>query len=434
MMNSKSVEDRDRVAFPRPLRVFLYVDLSLLAIAIVSEVFCRFVLHLSYPYRFPLLNEHYLDLVNLQARFRYFGTVTFFTDTKDPYLMYPAPIAMVYRFFFFFAPHHVAAFLSFVGISFLAATALFGRLLIRHGLRSRETWLFLGTVLLTSYPLAFEVRQANMEIVSWILVTLGVSFFLVRRSYPAAVCFGIAGTLKVFPFLYLGLLLTRRQYRQIIAGFVAAVAVTIPSLWVLDSNILESWSLTELALNRFRTFIMIQRHEPQTSFDHSIFGFIKVLLRHLPPPPTMSLLLSTYLAIAVVFVLVLYFFRIRLLPLTNQVLCLCILSILLPPTSFDYTLMHLYAPWAMLVLVTLESARKGSYPKGLVKALVCFAILFVPETEVIFGGVSVGGQIKALVLIVLLVIAVRYPFPSQDLAGESSDASTGSPIPLPERV
>jgi hypothetical protein len=44
--------------------------------------------------------------------------------------------------------------------------------------------------------------------------------------------------------------------------------------------------------------------------------------------------------------------------------------------------------------------------------MVCFAILFVPETEIIVDGQSITGQLKALTLVALFFIAVHYPFHS----------------------
>ncbi len=408
-------------ALPRPLKIFLGMDLGLLAIAVACEVFCRFVLKLAYPYRFPLLNEHFLDLLNEYPRFQHFRTLLFFTDATDPLCMYPAPVLVIYRFFFLFVPHQLIVFLSFIALSFLVATVLLGRALIHSGLGVMTTWLFLGIMLLTSYPLWFEIRQSNMEITSWVFVSLGVLFYLRSKDYSAATCFGIAGALKIFPFLYLGLLLSHRKYRQIVAGALAAIAVSLPSLWLVYPNIVESWKLTNEQIAKFRYRVMLVRSNPQNSFDHSIFGLFKALFHPLPPKPVMDHLLTLYLATAVVFVLVIYFLRIRLLPVANQILCFCVLSILLPPTSFDYTLMHLYAPWAILALITVQAARQGTYPKGLLAAFTCFAILFAPETEVIFHHWSYGGQIKAVTLIVLFVIALRFPFAAGDLEAEGHD-------------
>jgi hypothetical protein len=397
------------VSLPRPVLLFLKIDLLLLALAGASEIFSRFALHLGFPYSSPVLYEYFPDLVGLRSRFQYFHTLRFFTDTIDPPCMYPAPVAVLYRIFFSFRPHDLGFFLCFVMLCTAGAAVLFGRKLVREGAGKLQTALLLLFILVTSYPLWIELKQANMEICVWVIVTLGIWCFLHDRGYPAAACFGVAGAMKIFPFLYLGLLLARRQHRQVAFGILTSVLITIPSLWLVYPHIRESWILTSAAVAHFRPLVTLQIY-PQTSFDHSIFGFFKrffiarMEVRHL------SQALSLYLGAAVVTVLLVYFKKGRNLPVINQVLCVCVGSIVLPPTSFDYTLMHLYVPWALLVLFALQLEKKNLKSSGLVVAFLCFAVLFVPETEIIVHGYSYAGQIKALTLLVLLFIGLHYPF------------------------
>ncbi len=95
-------------------------------------------------------------------------------------------------------------------------------------------------------------------------------------------------------------------------------------------------------------------------------------------------------------------------PVINQVICLCVASIILPPVSYDYTLVNLYIPWAMLVCFALD--KQTLKTAGLTIAFVCFAIATSIQTEFIYHGRSVEGQIKAIALCVLMVAALRYPF------------------------
>ena len=108
--------------------------------------------------------------------------------------------------------------------------------------------------------------------------------------------------------------------------------------------------------------------------------------------------------------IIVYFDVIRKLPVVNQVICLIVATILLPPVSYDYTLLHLYVPWALLLLVAVESRRR--HVAGLTAAMVCCAILFAPVTELIVHGQSYGGQVKACALVGLGLIALVRKFPS----------------------
>ena len=400
-----------KAGLPLPLRVFVGVAASLLAVAATAEAVCRYVLHYGYPSRSPLLDDHFADLIAWWPLFQHFHTLQFFTDTQHSPCMYPAPVAVCYRAFFIFVPHEVRVFLCFVSLCAVIAAFLFCRNLVRHGL-GRPASVFLVTfALLTSYPLWFEIRQANMEICSWLFMAVGLWAFMRERGYSAAACFGIAGALKITPFLYLGLFLAKRQYRHILFAFLSAAAVTVPSLWLVYPHIGDSWRLTNLAVSKFRTLVTLGTLYPYVAFDHCAFGLLKKLVYRHISAHHLSVLLTAYSATAVVLMLVLFFGWIRKLPVINQVLCLCVATVLLPPTSFDYTLMALYLPWALLVLFAILQDKKGQASPGLVPAMVCFAILFVPETEIIYHYVSVGGQIKALALVALFYIGLSRRFP-----------------------
>jgi hypothetical protein len=124
----------------------------------------------------------------------------------------------------------------------------------------------------------------------------------------------------------------------------------------------------------------------------------------------LSHLLTIYSIIAALCMFLVFFLWVRKLPVINQVICLCVATLILPPTSFDYTLLSLYLPWAMLVLLAVHRGNRNQDVPGLVLAMVCFAILFVPETEIILHRRSIAGQLKALTLVALFFIALRYPF------------------------
>jgi hypothetical protein len=121
--------------------------------------------------------------------------------------------------------------------------------------------------------------------------------------------------------------------------------------------------------------------------------------------------LNWYMRLVAIAGIAIYFGLLRKLPIINHFICLTTVMILFPPVSYDYTLIHLYAPWGLLALLALE--QREAAPSGLVAALICFAVLFAPTTEFILRGHSVGGQLKAFALISLLSIGLCYPFPSR---------------------
>jgi len=408
---------KPQASLPPPIHRFLRLSLALTVLCLFVEVFCARILHAHYPYTWPLMPalDPFRDFYLYEPRFTFFHSPAFFTYQGWEYL-YPAPLSVVYRLFYFL-PHSTECFLATLSASFLAATILLGRALAARGLALPSVFAILVITVLCSYPFFFEFEQANLEFIVWIFIASGLWAFLRGRGYTAAACFGIAGAMKIFPLVFLGLFLSRRQYRELATTLLTTALTTLATLWLLCPNLAVSWHGTQAGVARFRELYILRYSE--VGFDHSLFALPKAMLgfskffTHSPTPPgpeALARMLAVYLPLFALVGVVLYFTLIRRLPVINQVLCLFIASILLPPVSYDYTLIHLYAPWALLLLFTVET--RDRFTPGLTAAFTCFAILLAPETEIILHKHSFGGQIKAITLVALMVIALRKPFRS----------------------
>ena len=395
------------------LRTFAAIQIALVLACAAAEAFCKYVLRLTGPYIYPLKtrSQSFWDFTLYTGKFQHFHKPGFFLTDPSVYFTYPAPAAVAYAAFFSFA-HPLRLFIGFILGSFLVAAIPLGRALHRRGVPLLQGFAFLAISLLLAYPLWWELKQGNIEICSWALVALGVWAFAKDNAYMAAACFGLASSIKIFPFVYLGLLLSARRFRELLFSVAVAVSATVASLWLVGPNILDSWRQLNAGIAQVRTIYMLTFRPEEIGFDHSLFAVYKRFVH--VPPTQMSHILTAYLAVMVVSGTLVYFLRIRRLPLINQVLCLCIASILMTPISFDYTLIYLYVPWAMLVLFAQEEwqAQRLTKPAipGLTAAFVCMAVVMAPESEFIWHSAHFGGQIKALVLVALMGIGLKYPF------------------------
>ncbi len=414
-LRSRRVAGQNRsertVRLPTDLYRFAWGLIALMLTCFILNLLCGTFLHLYEPYATPLFTEYFPDFVLLKPRFQHFHTPEFFTFPGVTPFMYPAPVAVVYEMFYLVPAHPLRTFLLFGLAAFVAAGILFGRLLRQRGVRPVDAFIFPFVVLLCSYPFWFAGKQANMEIVIWVIVAAGLALFLNGRGYSAATCFGFAASMKIYPIIYLGLLLVRRQYRQVIVGVLTATLATVASLWAVYPRLLVSSQRISAGVEQFR-FLYMLHVRPEIGADHSLFAVFKLALPTLPPPRDLGKILSIYLAVAAIGGLVLFVFRIRKLPVLNQVLCLVIASILFPPTSFEYTLLHLFDPFAMYVLLIVTYRREGRRVPGLKFLLPCFAVLlgFIPE--LIRHHVSFGGQVKSVLLLALFVYALFQPLAS----------------------
>ncbi len=412
--------EESSIRLPRRLRQFLQQSFMWTLLCFASEGIARFALHLGYPYDYPAVPAFLIfgDFRLWIDKFKYFHSAQFF-HAGSP-LMYPTPVVVFYELFLLMPGKNwntVYLTLRFVGIIFLVCCIMlivFRNSLVKRGLKRSSATTFALCLLALSFPFWFEVHQANMEFVVWVIVTGGIWFFWNDNPWMAATLFGMAIAMKFFPAVFLCLLLVRKQYRQACFSLVVAAFVTLGSLWLVCPDIKYSWKATNNAVNQFRAAYMLQLRPMESGFDHSLFCLFKRLLPTLPAPGRVSHMLMIYLILATVGGLLVFVYRIRKLPVVNQVLCLSIAAILLPPTSYDYTLLHLYAPFALLVFVVIEQAKGAkqvSKHNGVLAAAFClFAFLVSSQSEFIAAGLRYAGQLKAVALTCLLVVALKYPF------------------------
>lgn len=407
-------------ALPKPIRVFWKLNIALALLCGLGIAFNILVRHRGYPYNWPFLKfNHFVDFYDFRMRFTHYHKTDFFSATDMTVFSYPPPLGVVYALFYIPRTGAHSLFTAVTTLPCIYLAWLFLRGMVKRGITPGLAATFTLSACLLSYPFWFDYMLGNVEIVLFLLTTAGVLSILRGRPYLGAGILGLAGSMKLFPFFLLGLLISRRQYRQTAFGFLVAAVVYPISVWLEC----PSWSAAMVGMrkgaNAMSKALILQWHQAETSFDHSLFGIFKQIMHLLgysntQPPQRLTI----YMACAAVIGTVVYFLVIRRLPRMNQVLCLIIASIVLPPMSHDYTLLHLYIPWALMALAALEAHREGRTVPGVYAAFVCFGILLSPESEVIIKGAAIAGQIKAVTLLVLWYIAMKYPFalPGQELA------------------
>ena len=424
LVQPQSVCTRDRIfgmndviqkSVPQPVRAFFVTLCVLVAICFGAEAFCRFILHLYMPYDFPLISPHtsFWDFRQYFDQFKRLHTSSFF---EGNYIMlYPAPVVVLYRAFYTFLPHATVVFIGFIVLGSLTVAALAFRAVRAKGVAPRTAGLISFGAWLLSYPLWFETKQGNMEIVLFLTVCAGLATFCMGREYTAATLFGIAGAMKFYPLIFLGLLLSKRRLGPVLWGLVASGATLILSLWFVGPGIAGAWHGTQAGLAISRRDSLLGRWVNEAGFDHSFFGLIKSVwawTSHAPDVPIQRIppeLLRVYMPLVALVGIILYFTRIRKLPTANQILCLTVASIVFPPMSFDYTLLHLYAPWLVLVFVAFEAQRSAARVEGLTLCFVLLAICMAPLSEFIYRGEQFGGEARALVLLALFGAGLRFP-------------------------
>ncbi len=404
-----------RESLPRSLRVFFAVFLAYTALTWIS---CLVHWRLGYgqAYSSPFIHQSadpFTDFRTYLVRFnRYFHSEQFFEQfpARDlPYFSYPAPAAVVYRALYKL-PRRTTGYLA-LGIvwSLLLTWGLF-RVLVRSGLRSAVAGVVAVLTLAAAFPLDFLLERGNIELVVWILVFAGLLLYLKRQENAAALLLGLAASVKIFPILFCGILLHRRRYAALALALCTAVLSDVLALWYAGPTFSAAFHGFNATVGNYQRSYSAVARPADVGMDHSFFALAKVAGQQLGLP--FQSWLHPYYLIAGALAMALFFGRSLRLPLANQLLFLAIMVVGLPPNSFDYTLVYLYAPWTVLAVAAVQSwrQRKGSVP-GVTTLLLCFVPLLAPFSLFVFNGVRFGGQVQTATLLALLSLCLAYPVP-----------------------
>jgi hypothetical protein len=389
---------------------FVIAAPALWAVAGIVILVERNLLHWPRQFWYPFFGDaSFTDFTIFRPHFAAFGTPQFWQPRSFPFT-YPASAAVAFEVFFSIPRHHLGPFLISLAAAALLGAWAAGRALLRRGLEFKSTLLFVGVALVSSYPFMFLFDRANIEIVNWIFVTFAIAALWCERWNLAGVLLGIAISLKLFPFVLLGLFLARRKYLAMIVAVGTAVAADIASLAILGPTIRIANQQIALGMQFFQSGYIAAIHKPELPFDHSLFAIVKHAAAHrgVADPVHLARFAHWYMEIAAVGALAVYFSRVIRLPRVNQIVILLTLSVLLPPVSGDYTLVHLYAGWMVLTLVALDAEPGIVRSRVLPACFLILAIVFCPETYMFAGAAHFAGSFKALALCVLVILLLVY--------------------------
>ena len=387
---------------PAELRVFCKVTFWAAAAAwLLAFVAGR--AGLKYPYDWPIMPVDALhDYSVYFERFKLLHTSAFFTAPGHPFT-YLAPTVVLYKILYLFG--RWGGFLVYMILTIAAVSFAFVRIrggMLRRGFSKELAEGLPLLIVIASYPIIFCIQRGNLEMLIAIGLAFGTWAYWRERTWTAAIVWGVFGSVKLYPLVLLAVFLSFRQYRQFFVSMLAAITTTLLSLLYIGPDLRTAWTGISGGLDTFLKLYSL-RIDYWIGFDHSLFALLKLNIHGVALP----LLLRGYMITLAVVMLTLYFLRIRKLPVANQLLIFTVASILLPPTSSDYTLLQLYAPFLILVFVTIDSGQRIS---GLFAVFALLGLIFTPTNFFFYSGHGASGQIKCVLLVGLMTIALIYPF------------------------
>ena len=265
-----------------------------------------------------------------------------------------------------------------------------------------------------SYPFLYMLQSGNVEIVTCVFTASGLLLLLKRHDHAAAICWAAAGAFKIYPIILLAIFLSKTKWRSFLLGLAAFASICLLSMWFVGPTISAAFSGTINGVGGFVSTYAERVKTNELPIDHSLLAPIKIFGYEMAHRTgTLSYLTKPYIVVAGTLATLVYFLRVRNMPLANQAIFLFASMIVLPPVSFEYTTVHMYAPWAMLVIVALRAAYEGKKLQGLRTMFICFAVMFTSQRYIYYHWIYPNGTFKVIALVILIVVALRYPIPDE---------------------
>lgn len=248
---------------------------------------------------------------------------------------------------------------------------------------------------LLSYPFLYTVDRANIEWVVFLLLYLFIVCYTQERRLLSSVFLALAISLKIFPAVFLVLLLAGRRYRETMLTLGLTGVFTLLGFLVFDGGIAANWQRFFQSMDSYARIWVIEGWG--WHFGHSLFGAIRFLLYEgsLGGVAQSGLFLNIYSCLALLLFLALSFRLLRWQGrFWKQVLLLVLAMNLLPQVSPDYKLLHIFVPFFLFVNQDLPEKNDLLYA-------ILFGLLLIPKD---YARLSMPPTVSLSVLLTPMIM------------------------------
>ena len=337
---------------------------------------------------------------------------SFFTEGYK--WIYPAPIAVLMRGF--------SALGAYSSLVYLFLTILLNCRLIavaadefkKRGLPLGSARFLLVSTAVLSWPLQLSLHQGNLETLIWCILAAGLWKIYRQQWWAAAILIAIGSSFKLYPLIFLALLLRKRKYPQILVALAIFIAINLVSLAWMGPSVIQAYRNVSAGMRTFAElgFWPFRVDRDFLALDHSLVSLIRVCI--LGHPQWMTVVGKVFEPFCVVIMGGLFFTRLWRMPVLNQMFFLCLGATLLTPKSYDYTLLTTYVPWALLSLYTVSAGHRGWAMPGVTEALLLLSFIFSSNFFLRFRADYAYGQYRAAAILLLLGVTIARPFEDPD--------------------
>jgi Glycosyltransferase family 87 len=419
-IEAESLNEDGGMTLPKVLRWFWIGSLVAFGLMLLVN-YLEYLAGFPWNARFPLGDTLFGDLLEFVPASQSAHMAESFRATASSMVAYPPFGAVLYSVMYSFG-HPVEFYLGIFALWLGVAIGGIRRLLITLGIRPITAVLFPLTLAAVSFPIEGLLQRGNIELFVWIFAAAGTWAFLRDRDKTAAVLWGLAASIKLFPIILLVLFVAKPRFRALLLGLTTFVISSVLSMVYLGPSVKLAFERSLRNVFGYQTNRASELSVHEFAANHSAFIPIRFLAMTMGRP-SVNVTNLYYLFGGLLFVAV-FFGKVRKMPVANQVLAVTTFMVLMPQVSYFYTLVHLYVPFLMLMVLAIRAERQGVRIEGLRSAILLFVPIFASFSIFTYPRVYLfGGLIQGLMLMILFLCALQYPF-ALPPGGEKTGAET----------
>ncbi len=399
--------------------VFARIVLAGMALALVFAFVMGHYFNKGYPYNTFLVGVFDCCMDFFNVNYYSYGLNPY--PTLIPYPPFAMLLARVFACGFDYAAHGAhAAQASLAGkASCLLLLGGFCAFFVAAVYRTARTGsrggdLKLALALCASYPVLFLLDRGNYVTVAFACL-FGFVHYYPSRPKLACLCLALAGSLKIYPLLFLLLPAADRRWRDCARILLLTAALNLGALLFFENDVFTNTRLF------FRNLLVFNKGFPSVVIDAgynlSLANLLRVpsaLFFHNNP----QRLLRLYPLVMLAVVGVLYWALRREQTYWKRVLLLTVAQVQLPGYTADYNLIYLVIPLLLYFRQAGERTRQDYF------YLACLGLLFIPKHYYVLGVdglsvLSVQAFVNPLLLLGLFLFILRPRLARYALAGGS---------------
>lgn len=275
-----------------------------------------------------------------------------------------------------------------------------------------KTLWYTGVFVCLSYPVLFTFDRGNFEFIVFILLALFLYFYRSGRFYVSLVFLSLSIYLKLFPVVFLIILVGDKKFKEIVFVLLAVAALFFAGLSYGGALSANYMAMRDYLTVYNRIYVM---SGDGAAFSHTIWGVARLLWQGMD----VGVWFHRYFTISIgIFILVAGFVVFIEKALWKKVLLLVVAMNILPYVSADYKLIHLYLPLYLFLNNNDKSRFDMLYT-------VLFALLLIPKAYGNFEvniSATVGVIVNPLLMAMLGSIVVTDSLTSAQIKGRGYEA------------